>query len=175
MRHTIIILLACLALLGCVQDNNNRPGIDLIFRDRFDIPAGLNVFAVHHFYLRSLPTRFTNLLNQQGSTPADVTGVLTGDGALTALFGDGDFSFVAEVSIRAYKEGNVNDYIEVAYRQPVPIRPGARIDLIPSLADSKKFLQEERVSFDVALLLRDIPRQSTPVQFDLRLKAVLGE
>lgn len=175
MRHTTIILLACLALFGCVQDNDSRPGFDMIFRDQFEIPAGINVFAVHHFYLRNLPTRFLTLVDQQGKAPGDVTGVLTGEGALTALFGDGDFSFITEVSVRAYKEGNVNDYIEVAYRQPVPLRPGARIDLIPSLADSKRFLQEERVSFDVAIWLRDIPKQSTPVQFDLRLRAVLGE
>jgi hypothetical protein len=170
-RNAIFSLfLGAAFLFGCAKDNN-LPGFDLVYRQQFEIPAGIGVFDVHHFYLRNLPSRFTDALTTQGKTNADITGVITAQASLTGLFGDANFNFVEQVSVRIYQESKPTDYVEIAYRLPVPLEPGNRLDLIPSLADSKRFVQNERFSLDVVFWLRRITQERTPVQLDLQLKA----
>lgn len=160
-----------LLLVSCVKDDSVKPGFDMVFREQFELRAGLSTFVVHHFYFREVPTRFQQILAQQGRSAADVTGVLMASGVLSGVFGDADLSVIQEVSLRAFKEPTINDQIEIAYRLPVPLDPGNRLDLIPSLADTKRYAQEERMGLDLAIRLRDIPRQTTTMQLDLRLRA----
>lgn len=167
-------LLAAFALfltVGCIKDNEVKPGFDMLFREQFEIPAGLNPYVVHHFYFRNLPTRFQQILDQQGRTASQVTGVLTASGVLSGIFGDANFNFLSEVSLRAFKEPNISNQVEIGYRLPVPLEPGNRLDILPSLADVKRYAQEDRMGLDLALRLRDITRQTTTVQLDLRLRA----
>ncbi len=172
-RNAFFLSILCMAcLLGCDKDNN-RPGFDLVYRKQFEIPAGIGVFDVHHFYLRNLPSRFAESLIAQDKTAAAITGVITAQASLTGVFGDANLNFVEQVSVRIYQESDPTDYVEIAYRLPVPLEPGNRLDLIPSLADSKRFVQNERFSLDVAFWLRRTTRESTPLQLDLQLKATL--
>lgn len=157
---------------GCAKENQG-PGFDLIYREQFEMPAGIGPFVVHHFYLRNIPTRYQQLLTQQGKTDADVTGVVTVQGNLSGVFGDANFNVVSQVSIRVFQENDPDDYIEVAYREPVPLEPGNNLGLIPTLADSKRMVSESRMSIDVVIWLRSTTQDNIPVQLDLQLKATL--
>lgn len=164
-------LLLLLSFAGCKKDDDLGPGFDLNYNQQLVIPAGIGGFDVHHFYLKNIPSRYLSTLQQQGKTDADITGVLTAQAELNGIFGDADFSFVDQVSVRIYHESDPTDYVEIAYRQPVPLDPGNRLPLIPSLADAKRFVSADRFSLDVVLWLRNTTVDNTEAQLSLTLKA----
>lgn len=143
----------------------------MIYRQNFTIPAGIGVFDVHHFQLKNIPTRYQQLLEQHGKTDADITGILTARAALSGIFGDANLQFVEQVSVRVYDESDPTDYVEIAYRQPTPLDPGNALPLIPSLADSKRFMTGTRFAVDVVLWLRNTTQEESDVRLDLDLKA----
>lgn len=167
--YGIAMLLLC-SVWSCRKDDQ-VPGFDMIYRQQFTIPAGIGVFQVHHFYLKNIPTRYEQLLEQHGKTDEEITGIITAQAMLTGVFGDANLNYIDQVSLRVYDETNPNDYIEIAYRQPVPLEPGNSLALIPSLADFKRFLTNPRFAMDVVFWLRNSTGQETDLQLDLQLKA----
>ncbi len=172
MRYTpALFLFAIFSLFSCHKDRDLGPGFDLSYQQEFNIPVALNVFEVHHFQLKNIPTRYAQSLTQANKTDADVVGLLTSNGNFGGIFGDADLSFVEKMSVRVYNDSNPDDYIEVAYREPVPLDPGNAIPLIPTLSDSKRLLTGSRFNIDVVIWLRKTPLTDTDVRLDLQLKA----
>jgi hypothetical protein len=165
-----IALLVCLSTLSCQKDRVG-PGFDLVYQRDFVLPPGLGPFLTHHFYLRDIPTRFQSALQEHGKTEADIQSILTRQASLVGIFGDADFSAVEEASLRIFRETDPNGYVEVAYRFPTPIERSNQLDLIPSLADGKRILREERFSIDLALRLRKNTADETPVRLNLTFRA----
>lgn len=173
MKNKIFLFLLGVVVLGvsCKKDDDQIPGFDMQYQQDFTIPAGIGGFDVHHFQITNIPTRYQQSLDQQGKTDADITGVLTAQAVVGGVFGDADLSFVEQVSLRVFDESNPNDYVEIAYRQPVPLDPGNTLPLIPSLADTKRFFKNSRVSLDVVFWLRNTTQDETPVRLSLQMKA----
>ena len=173
MKNKIFLFLLSVVVLGasCKKDDDQVPGFDMLYQQDFTIPAGIGGFDVHHFQITNIPTRYQQSLDQQGKTDADITGILTAQAIVGGIFGDADLSFVEQVSLRVFDESNPNDYVEIAYRQPVPLDPGNTLPLIPSLADTKRFFKNSRVSFDVVFWLRNTTQDETPVRLSLQMKA----
>ncbi len=165
------LLLIPILFLSCKKEENIGPGFDLQFQQDFTVPPGINVFAVHHFYLKNLPTNFQDLLVRHNATADDIARIRTTKAVLSGVYGDANYDFVDQVSVKAYNLDNLNDNLEVAYRQPVPLEPGNVLPLIPSLADSKKFLSAERVNLDVALWIRNTTGDEIPTRLTLTLRA----
>ncbi|MBK6929369.1 MAG: hypothetical protein IPH12_00325 [Saprospirales bacterium] len=166
------ILLAALAVVftGCKKEEA-APGFDMIYQENFTVPAGIGPFVTHHFYLKNLSTRYEALLDQYGKTDLEITRILPVQAALTGIFGDANFNAVEEASLRVYQESDPGGYIEVAYRFPTPIEPNNTLDLIPSLADAKRIMSDDRFSIDLALRLRNTTTDEIPVRLSLQLKA----
>lgn len=175
MRLSFLLFLFLLAGFSCKKDEGPEllPGFDMLYQQEFIIPAGISEFEVHHFQFENMTTRYEQYLSQHKKTDADITGVLTGKAAITGIYGDADLSFIDQVSIRVYDEATPNDYVEIAYRYPVPLDPGNNLPIIPSLADVKRFFKQSRVSVDVVLWLRQPTLQESEVRFDLQMKATL--
>jgi hypothetical protein len=173
MKKIAFALLAAGLLLGvsCNKNDDAAPGFDMIYQQNFTIPAGIGVFDVHHFQLKNIPTRYQQLLEQYSKADADITGILTARAALSGIFGDANLQFVEQVSVRVYDESDPTDYVEIAYRQPTPLDPGNALPLIPSLADSKRFMTGTRFAIDVVLWLRNTTQEESDVRLDLELKA----
>jgi hypothetical protein len=173
MKNKFLPLL--LSVLGfcicCNKADDQAPGFDLIYQQEFIIPPGIGSFDVHHFQIENIPSRYQQTLDLQGKTDADITGVLTTQAVLGGIFGDADLSFIDQVSVRVYDESDPTDYVEIAYRYPVPLDPGNTLPLIPSLADSKRFFKNARFSIDVVLWLRNTTQDETPVRLNLGMKA----
>jgi hypothetical protein len=169
-----IFTLALLCLVGLTQCNKEEiftKYANLVYRQYFDIPAGVGIFDVHHFYINQIPTKYLTSLTQSGLQKNEVTKVLMSEGSISSLFGDGDLSFVDRISIRAYADGDPTNYIEIAYRDPSPVDPGTSIGLIPSLASAQEFFQADFVNIDVVIYLRETTTESVNMQLDLTMRA----
>jgi hypothetical protein len=158
-------------LLSCGKDNDG-PGINMQFRQDFEIPAGIGVFVVHHFMIPNVTSSYTQLLAQNNKTDADIREIKNISGELSSIFGDGTFEMIQRISVRAYPQGAENDYIEVAYRDPAPFETRNTLGLIPSLADVKPLLKQDRFSFDVVIELRNNTSENIPVSLNLLFKAL---
>lgn len=170
-RFWIIFPLLTLFFLSCNKQEEVRPGFDMLYQQQFFIPVGLNDFQVHHFQFTNIPTHYEQSLSQSGKTDEDITGVITVKAALTGIYGDVNFDYVDQISLRVFDQSNPNDYLEIAYRYPVPLDPGNSIALIPSLADARRFFTQSRISFDVVVSLRKITTEESEVKLDLDMKA----
>ncbi len=163
---TTLLALAC----GCQKDRLGL-GFDMVYEREFLIAPGLGPFVTHHFYLRDLPTRFQALLQEHEKAESDIEAIVTRQASLVGIFGDADFSVVEEASLRVFSESDPAGYIEAAYRFPTPIERSNTLELIPSLADTKRVMRGERFSIDVALRLRRNTADETPVRLNLMLRA----
>ena len=174
LKSLYILALAATTLLagaGCKKDEPLKPGFPMLFQEQFDVQAGLGIFAVHHFYLKNIPTHYDQLLAQHGRTDAQIQAIQLSQATLNGLFGDADYEFIQEVSLRIYDERDPSDFVEVAYRLPVPLDPGNTLPLIPNDIDVKRFLKNARFSIDLALTLRATTQMDTPSRIDLQFNA----
>lgn len=157
--------------LSCHKDDGLAPGFDMVYQRAFSIPAGIGVFDVHHFQLKNIPSNWDQYLSQHGKTAEEITGVITAEASLTGVFGDVDLSVVDRIFFRVYDDSNPNDYLEIAYRDPTPLDSGNNLPLIPSLANSKRFFTNPRLSVDVVVYLRRTTQDQSDVQLNLTMRA----
>jgi hypothetical protein len=165
-------ILAVFSGLGCRKNEGPGAGYDLLFRQFIEVPVGIGVFQVHHFYIENIPTNFFGTLASGGRDSSEVEKVLTLEGTLAGQFSDVDLRFIRSVSVRVYTDSS-NDFLEIAYNDPAPVNPGNRLILYPSLADSKDFFAQERVNIDVAIQVNRVTEDNYPLQLDLTMRAVL--
>lgn len=174
MIRLLVTLIICLvSVTNCKKDELFERYTDLVYREVFEIPAGIGIFDVHHFYIENVPSKYLDILNSANITPAEVQKVLTVEGSLSGLFGDADLEFIDKISIRLFADGNPSNYLEIAYRDPIPANQGNLIGLIPSLASSQEFISAETgtLNFDIVIWLRNTTAESIPMQMDLKLRA----
>lgn len=166
-----IIYLGILLLFACNKDNGLPEGFDMVYTRDFVIPAGIGVDAKHHFYLANIPTRYTQYLDQHNKQDVDIKRILPGRIILSALFTDGNFDYVGEAALRVYDEDDTNDFIEIAYRVPVPLSGNTTLELIPNEPDVKRFLSASRFNVDLVLTLRNVTQAETDARIDLQFRA----
>ncbi len=166
LRFTLAVAMA--SLLACNKETL-KPGFEIPFVAELTIPPGINPFDTHYFIINNLTSRYDALLQQNGVTDADISGIATQQAGVFGIFGDENFDFIQEASLRVFSPSNPDDWIEVAYRLPVPLDPGSRLDLIPSLADSKRILQMPR--FSAALMIR--LRRTPTIESDVRVNFIM--
>ena len=172
MKNAVFAFWGCalllLGLFSCKKDELG-PGFEMPYVAEFNIPPGINAFDTHYFYIDNLSSRYTSLLDQQGLTDEQVKSINTQQSGLYGIFGDENLGFISEASLRVFDERTPNDWVEIAYRQPTPLEPGSRLDLIPSLVDAKKYFSESRFSLVVVLRLRN----TTSMEVRLRLNLIM--
>ncbi|MCW5922975.1 MAG: hypothetical protein KIS77_11560 [Saprospiraceae bacterium] len=173
MRNKIfIMLLGCLLLgLSCDKNEDVPAGHDLLFQQDIFIPAGIGAFDVHHFQIKNIPTRYDQALELNGKKSEDISRVLTLQSTMAGVFGDADFAFIDQVSLRVFDASDPTDFVEIAYRYPMPLNPGNNLPLIPSLADSKRFFEKSHISLDLVLWLRNTTQTETDVRLSLQMRA----
>ena len=174
-RTNYMVLLLAASLLGfsCNKEETLRPGFNMLYQQNFIIPVGISEFEVHHFQFDNIPTQYQQYLTQHKKTDGEITGVFTNKAAISGLFGDANLDFIDQVSIRVYDQANESDFIEIAYRYPVPLDPGNNLPVLPSLADSKRFFSQSRFAIDVVIWLRKPTTQESEVRVDLEMRATL--
>ena len=169
---SLLLVAALLLFSNCNKDNGLEPGFDMLYEQEFVIPPGINVFDLHSFRFDDVRSLYATQLSKQGLTDADIKGVVTKRAAMIGIFNDADFSMMEEVSLRLYDGIDPTKFIETAYRFPTPNTRSNSLDLIPSLADSKKYAAQDRFGMDVTFRIRNIPTQETRVRVSLELRAL---
>lgn len=162
-----------LLLVGsCKKNEEQAPGFDMIYQTEFTIQAGLGVDVVHHYYLKNITTRYQQFLADHKVTDADIIKIIPAQFVMNGTFGDSNYDFIEEATLRIYKEPDPTKFIEIAYRFPVPLEPGNTLALIPNLPDIKSYLTDARYSLDLGLRLRKITQEETQTRIDIQFRAV---
>jgi hypothetical protein len=166
------IALALLFTLGnCKKETEATFVFDMVYQASFTIQPGLGIDVVHHFYLKNISSRYMTYLSQYNKTDANILKIVPAQLVLNGTFGDANFDFIDQATLRIYDEANPNDFVEIAYRNPVPIDPGNSLALIPNAPNIKKYLTGSRFSIDLALRMRNITSAETMTRIDLLFKA----
>ena len=161
-----------LLLLSC-NKQQEEPGFDLIIRKDFEISAGLGPFVVHHFYLNNVASPYGATLISQNKTDADISGITNTTGELASIFGDGQLDYIHRISVRVFPEGQPNNYIEVAYRDPTPLSIGTSLGLVPSLANVHDIIKQDRFGIDIAIEMRNGTQEIVPVRLDMKFRVAV--
>jgi hypothetical protein len=170
MAKQLLFLLALLCTLACNKDSVG-PGVDLLYRRDFEIQTGIGPFVVHHYYLNNISSTYLQTITNQSLTDTDIKSVTNTTGEFTAIFGDARLDFITRISVRISPVGKPDEYIEVAYRDPAPLNSGTTLGLVPSLADVRSIMREDRFNVDIALETRQITTENIPVRLDLKFRA----
>ena len=170
-HRTSFVILVGLLGLSCHKDDGLAPGFDMVFQREFSLPAGIGIFDVHHFQLKNIPSNWEQYLDQHNRTAEEISGVITAEASIGGIFGDADLGLVEKISIRIFNDADPNDYVEIAYRDPAPFDSGNVLQLIPSLADSKRFFLDPRFSVDVVIWLRQTTQDQSDLRFNLTMRA----
>ena len=166
------IALALLFTLGnCKKETESTLAFDMVYQADFTIQPGLGIDVVHHYYLKNIASRYMTYLSQYNKVDGNIIKILPAQLALTGTYGDANFDFIDQATLRIYNESDPNDFVEIAYRYPVPVDPGNSLALIPNQPNIKKYLTGSRFSIDLALRLRNITSEETVSRIDLLFKA----
>ncbi len=164
MRPFFVFLFLALAVVSC--DNDDERGQVLEFTPRqMEIPASLNPVLAWVFEVGTFPTehaRFETITN----TPwEDWTRVEPARASLLINEAGLDWSFVQEVSLRAYQGDDPTTAREIFYRDLIREDVGNRLDLIPTDFDANLgLLDGEEFTLILELTrLRRSPPQNLPV------------
>ena len=173
MKNIIFLFLLPILFYSC---GDNLVGLDMSYRQNFEIPAGLNTFDTFGFVFQDIPTNKNTFFAANDVTEADITSITPREARLSVNFGDEDLYFVREIVVEILteevnSEGNPR-WKEIYFRENVPINTGQSIQLLPSLPEVTEELTSDQFSVRVEMLFRDI----TPTFVDTRLEMVfLGQ
>lgn len=131
----------------------------------FEIPAGLNTIETHTFILNDVPLGIKSQLAAQGIDETAIKRLLSSRGLVQARFGDIDWDFVFEVSVRVIDPLNPSESEEIFYQDPVPLDTNEEIRLFSNITNLNKILLTDVASFEVKLRFRNF----TPTNIDTRL------
>jgi hypothetical protein len=149
-------LLGFLALLGtfaCKKDSTSR--FDMLYPELyFTIPAGLDPFRIHFIELRNIPLNKDFYFNLHNVNDPDAVRIQPRAARITSLFGDVDMDFVDRISILVSSTDNPDQFFELFYRDPLPLRIGSFIDMIPTLLDFRQVIKTDAINLRIRMQLR---------------------
>ncbi len=141
---------------------------------QMEIPAGLNVFGQYYFNFDPVPTFINGLLQTHQIDTAAIKAIVPYQARLVAVYPNGDYSFIARLSLRLCVPGDPTDKcgVEVFWRDPTPEQPTNVLELVPHSVNVKEYLLRNEVKLQLILeQLRDIsPAVETRLQVEFRVE-----
>lgn len=164
MKNLIFLFLLPILFYACGE---NDVGLDMSYRQDFEIPAGLNTFDTHVFEFVNIPTNKNTFFLANDVTESDITDITPREARLSINFGEEDLYFVREVVIEIFTQDNQRGK-EIYFRENIPLNTGRSIQLLPSLPQVTEELMSDQFSVRVEMLFRDI----SPTFIDARLEMI---
>lgn len=168
MNKLFFLCLGLLLMISCDEGPEIR--FEMAYERDFTIPAGLNNFETHYFYLRDIP--IGTYLSSNGVTAEELISINPGSARLSTIFsGLGNYSIIRDVSIQIFTDDE-SLASEAFWRSTVPDNTGEDLDVIPTLIDAKRFLGGDRFNLFVKINLKGVPPQSleTKLRFSFLAK-----
>lgn len=172
MKKTSWLSLLIVLLISCRKDN--PPAVfEMIYPNQvIEIQAGLNVFESHYYTIPRIPTRYLNLLDQNGLNDEDVLEIVPTNCRLTNISSNAPYDFLFEVSVRIYNEDEPGRKFEIFYDDRVPLKTGNLLNLIPNPNNVKEILSKEHFNLEIVLVrLRDTPQEFIETRVELTFDA----
>ena len=158
-----LLVLTLFSFLSCGSDRS------LLFEVNneieFLLPGGLNTIETHVFVIRGVPTFYRSSLNSNGVAEGDVISISAAKARLIGSFGQIDYNFIDEISVRALSKSGQGINKEMYYQDRIPFNQQGDLELFSSISELKDILSEEIIDMEVRIRLR----QSTAVQLQNKL------
>lgn len=167
--NKIFLLLLCAALAtGCRKDAK-PPIFEMSYLNQeIEIPAGLNVFESHHFFIHDIPTAATNYLRLNNLEKEDIESILPKSCRFINIASSAGYDFLYEVSVRIFSKEKPELKYEIFYDDLISERTGTVLNLIPNDNSVKDLLLNNSYSLEIILKqLRDTPREFIRTRIEL--------
>ena len=163
-----ILLILPLLFSNCKKEDPIL--FEMVYAENFTIPAGINPFDTHYFRIKNIPigtylssrNLTTDMLNSINPRAANFVNVFAGTAS---------YDLIRDVSVRIYTDDE-NNFKELFYYDLVPENTGDNLGIIPSLVDTKDFLNDTHFNIIIRLNFRQPPVQNieTRLRFSLGVK-----
>ncbi|MEM9822186.1 MAG: hypothetical protein AAF985_13980, partial [Bacteroidota bacterium] len=163
-----LFYLLCLPFLLVNCGSDTIPLAEMPYQLQFTIPAGLSPFENWYFLFEDIPNNKNTVFNSASLSDEEIIEIRGKSANLTALFTNIEFDFIHDISIRIFKE-DPDDYRELFYRTEIPFNISGDLGLIGGETDVQQYLQDDTYN----ILIKIIPRASTPEVIDCRLDYVI--
>jgi len=163
MKKLLFLLLIPFLLSDCKKEDPFL--FETNYRADFTIQAGLSPLLTHVFRLPNIPSNIMENLTSRNLTVEDVNSISPKGGQMTAIFNNGAYDFIREVSVNIISP-TTNRQREVFFHPQVPNNQNGDLSLAGTLVDATDFVLEETFTIEVELMLRRIPDQSIDTRFD---------
>jgi hypothetical protein len=154
MRKTFYLAMF-FALFCCAACNKTVPGFDMPYRRTFDLPIGLDPFALHNFSFKDISTDTAVIFKANNVTSDKVSRIEPKTMVLRGLFVASNYGFIEKVEVRI-STATVGEQI-IFFRDQIPANTGEKLDLIPNNVDVRPYLMGGKFNVRMILTLRDSP------------------
>jgi hypothetical protein len=154
MRNTIYLAML-FGLFCCAACSKTTPGFDMLYRRTFDLPIGLDPFALHNFAFKDISTDTALIFKANNATSDKITRIEPKTMILRGLFVAGNYGFIEKAEVRI-STATLGEQI-IFFRDQIPFNTGEKLDLIPNNVDVKPYLMGGKFNVRMILTLRDSP------------------
>ena len=180
MRYTYLLIIGLILTSSCKGDQRVVL-FDMIYPNIvFDIPAGLNASAIPQVLdLDNFQSNIDAYLQENNLSIEEIDAIRPSSATLTAINNEADYDFLGGISIRICPRNteSCREAEEVFYLEGRDLyqRAGSRVELLPTLINAKRQLQEQRFKLEVWLFLNEISPTRISSRLNLRFEAVRDE
>lgn len=178
MRYSYVLFLLLAGLLAACRGDNRDVLFDIVYPNiTFTIPAGLSGGAVPQVLeFDNFDSQIDDYLKEYGQNIETIDAIRPAQATMTAINNDADYDFLGGISIRVCPRNteSCREAEEVFYLEGQDLyrRAGSTVDLLPTLINAKRQLQEERVKLEIWLFLNEVSPTSIRTRLDLQFQAV---
>ena len=155
MIKNILLGLLCLLLFStCKKEEDFLYSMD--YDLEFTIQPGLNPFGgIYGYKIKNIPTNYTNYLNANGRTAADISKISCASAKVSAQLSGSGYGFIREATVIIATSTDTTFFKPVFERYQIPENTGLQLELIGTLVDAAPILSEETFEVWFEMTLRD--------------------
>lgn len=169
----IWICVLALTVAGCSKQET--ADYEFFVSTQTTIPSGLNTIETHVFVIPNVRPLLAANLQTKGSDISRVKSISPGRAELFDRFNSTQLGFIRDVSVRARKSDNPQDYVELFKLDNVNYNEGYRIALLNTLNDIEDWMDEDEVDIEVRLRLRGFSPHTLSLGLDFSYAVFVDE
>lgn len=146
-RYILFFLLVITTGFGC--RTIPEPLFEMRVEADLNIPAGLNSFDTHYFYIRDVPTRYQTFVSSDSQLDG-IASIYPNRAILSSIFTNIDWAILREISIHAISQRNPQQRNEVFYFDRLDSNV-KDLNLFSSLSEVKDILLQDFITLEVRL------------------------